>query len=452
MVFKREHIPGSRITVLGAARSGVDAALLLAGAGARVFLSEMAPASQRKEEAARLEQNHISCEFGGHTDRVFEAELIVTSPGIPDSHPLFREAAARHIELLGELEVASWFCEAPIAAVTGSNGKSTTTALLGEMIRAAGIPCIVAGNIGTTLSSQAGQTVPGGAAVVEVSNFQLETVRDFRPRVAVFLNLTPDHLDRHGSMEMYGSIKARIFRNQTETDAAVYNGDDTFVAGQVRSIKSRRLPFQKTDPGTDGAFTDQGWLILKKEGSAVRVIKETDMGIQGPHNTANALAAILAADQFGVTVPVMREVLSRFSGLAHRMEFVRELNGIRWINDSKATNTDSMECALKSYQTPVILIAGGRDKNSDFTRVRPLIQEKTRSVILIGEAADKMEDAWQNASPIVRAGSLEAAVQLAAESALPDDVVLLSPGCASFDMFNNFEDRGSQFKTLVNAL
>lgn len=452
MNIDRNTLSGAKITVLGAARSGIDAALLLKEAGAKVFLSEKASQDEKRNELQRLESEQIDFEFGGHTEHIFDADAFVVSPGIPVSHPLLQEAKSRQIDVLGELEVASWFCKGKIVAITGSNGKTTATSMLGEMVKKSGQSCIVAGNIGTTFSSQVNRIGEDGIAVLEVSNFQLETIREFHPDVAVLLNLTPDHIDRHGTFAEYIRMKARLFENQNTTDMAIFNGDDSEVAWLVPTIKSQPLAFQFQDPNTDGAYVDRGWLTIRWKNRSVPVLHQDDMGIPGPHNVANGLAAAMAATCLGVSAESIGDALKSFQGLPHRLELVREINHVQWYNDSKATNTDSLQCALSSFRNPIILIAGGRDKDSDFSVLKSMIQSKVRRVILIGEAADKMEAAWQGATELVHSDSLHDAVNHANKIARSDDVVLLSPGCASFDMFLNFEDRGDQFKRMVMSI
>ncbi|MBN2105668.1 UDP-N-acetylmuramoyl-L-alanine--D-glutamate ligase [bacterium] len=451
-MLKRDKIKNTSITVMGAARSGMDVAILLKRKGASVFLSEMADIKTKADAVKVLQIHDIPFEFGGHTERIFKSEVIVLSPGIPSDHLLVKKAKSRHIEVLGELEVASWFCRGKMAAITGSNGKSTTTALLGEIAKQSGLPFIVAGNIGTSLSSQVDRSDEKGIAVVEVSNFQLETIRDFHPKVGVFLNLTPDHLDRHGTLPEYGRIKARIFENQTSRDFAIYYGEDAEVVSLVQSVHSQRLPFQTQDPGTDGAFILDERLSVRWQNRLVSFCSVYDVGIPGPHNVDNALAASMAAVCLDIPKAAIEKGLRSFRGLPHRLELVREINQVRWYNDSKATNVDSVKCALDSFENPIILIAGGRDKSSDFSVLKDRVQKKTRIVILIGEAAEKIERSWEGKSRFFKADSLSEAVENAHRLACPGDVVLLSPGCASFDMFENFEERGNQFKALVKVL
>jgi UDP-N-acetylmuramoylalanine--D-glutamate ligase len=442
----------SRISVLGAARSGVDAALLLQKTGCRLFVSDMASLQEKANSAAQLQSAGIEAEFGGHSGRIFEADAWVISPGIPLSHPLVRQAVQTGIEVLGELEVASWFCKGKIAAITGSNGKSTTTTMLGEMLKTSGIPCTVAGNIGTSFSSQVEAIPESGVAVVEVSNFQLETIRDFRPHIGIFLNLTPDHLDRHGSIESYGQVKARLFKNQDETDFALFNAEDPEVCKLMGGVRGHKVPFLAEGELDEGAYLQDGCLMLAWGGHLIRLNRESEMGLPGPHHVANGLAAALAATLLGADSGSIIHVLQNFRGLPHRMETVRRKDGVLWVNDSKATNIDSMQCALKSYSNPIILIAGGRDKNTDFTPLRSLIEQKTKAVIVMGEAAEKLARTWNGIAGLVRVTSLSEAVKRAEQLAEAGDVILLSPGCASFDMFENFEDRGTQFRELVQRL
>jgi UDP-N-acetylmuramoylalanine--D-glutamate ligase len=448
----RSEISGKRVTVLGAARSGVAAAELLARHGAGVFVSEKAPESEKRDAARRLSGSGVPSEFGGHSGRALDADWFVVSPGIAPDAPILREAKKRNIPILGELEVASWFSKAPIVAVTGSNGKSTVTTLIGETFKASGRPTVVAGNIGQAFSEEVEKTVPGGVAVLEASSFQLETVLSFRPKVAVFLNLTQDHINWHGSFRAYGEAKARIFENQTEEDHLVLSGPDKEIVELARGVRSRKLLFGLSETEGPNAFVHGGVLTLRLSSGDESLLPARELGIRGEHNVLNALASALACWIMGVETGVIRKVFKAFKGLPHRLEFVLEKNGVRWINDSKGTNVDSVRYALGSFRQPVILIAGGRDKDSDFTALRERIGENTRAVLLIGEAADKMEKAFHGACPLVRAGSLRDAIEKAQALSRPGDVVLLSPACASFDMFKNFEDRGDQFKSLVREI
>lgn len=437
---------------MGAARSGVAVAQLLARKGAWVFLSEIAPLKDKREEAEVLTSTGIPFEFGGHTSRILDADWWVVSPGICQSSSVLQKAKEKGIPVWGELEVSSWFCRAPIVGVTGSNGKSTVTALLGEVFRWAGRPCVVAGNIGQPFSEYVESTVVEGVAVLEVSSFQLETIQNFHPKLAVFLNLTPDHLDRHGCMDKYGRIKSRIFENQTDSDYLVFNVLDPKVAELVRRARSQRVVFGMEVDSMGCGFLRQEVLTLRLQDRDEEILSIHEMGIRGDHNVANALAVALTARLMGVDVQPIRQAFRTFRGLPHRMEFIRVVDDVEWVNDSKATNVDSVWYALGSFSSPVILIAGGRDKDADFGMLRERVRKQVRGIVLLGEAAEKMEKVFRGLQPLVKVSSLKNAVEKAREMAEPGDVVLLSPGCTSFDMFRNFEDRGEQFKALVRQL
>jgi UDP-N-acetylmuramoylalanine--D-glutamate ligase len=424
-----DSIKNKKVSVLGAGRSGLAVARLLSKAGATVFISEQQSLDQKQNASELLTFLNIPAEFGGHSEKVLDCDWLVVSPGIDLGNSIIRQAEEKKKPIYGELEVAAWFCQCPIAAVTGSNGKSTTTALLGEMFRTAGIPCIVAGNIGESFSDHVLDTDPRFLAAIEVSSFQLELIDTFHPKVAVYLNLTPDHLDRHCTLENYGKIKARIFQNQNPDDFVIYNANDKNVSGLV---KDRML-------------------VLKLGETEEKLMQISEMRLSGMHNVMNGLAAALAARVLGVEIVPIRKALKNFKGLPHRLEFIRKVNGVKWINDSKATNVDSVWYALGAFSEQIVLIAGGRDKNSDFTLLNERLREKVKAVILIGEAADKMARAFQGVH-LVRAGSLKEAVDEGRRIAVSGDVVLLSPACASFDMFRDFMDRGDQFTHLVRAL
>jgi UDP-N-acetylmuramoylalanine--D-glutamate ligase len=450
--FLQSYIQGKKAVVLGAGRSGIAAAKLLARHNVEVFASESCSVQENPLAADELKKASIPFEFEGHSTLIFDADFWIISPGIPLNTQIVQKAQKKGISIFGELEAASWFCRSPIVAITGSNGKSTVTSLLGEIFREAGVPCIVAGNIGYPFSDSVDETIPEGVAVLEVSSFQLETIRGFHPHVAVILNLTPDHLDRHGDMETYANIKSRIFKNQNVSDYLVYNNRDSLVSRIAQKAKSQKVSFGQRESTRKTAFTKDGNLVISIHKNEELILAFNEMKIRGPHNEDNALASSLAAQLMGVDAVPLRCALRNFSGLPHRMERICERKGVEWINDSKATNVDSVWYALSSFQKPIILIAGGRDKDSDFSSLRERVKEKTKAVILIGEAALKIIQAWEGTRPLYHAGSLKEAVEKADEIAQSGDVVMLSPACASFDMFENFEDRGDQFKNFVHNL
>lgn len=446
-------LSGKRVAVLGLARSGLAAIKLLCQAGARVFGSEVRPLDQLGRRVKELIASGVEIEFGGHTERVLEeTDLIVVSPGVPLDLPVLRQAWARAIPVVSELELAYWFCPAPIIAVTGSNGKTTVTTLLGEIFKEDGREVMVAGNIGFPLSEAVGEVSPNGIVVAEVSSFQLEGIIHFRPQVSVILNITPDHLDRHPNFEQYALAKVRIMENQDEGDYVVLNADDRVIGEVVKGVKAKVYHFGR-DKGVDqGAFIGDGEIMVNVFGKVERICKVDELGLRGPHNLSNTLAAVCVARIWGVGVEGIRKTLRRFSGIEHRLEFVREIQGVKFINDSKATNVDAVRWALQSFSEPIVLIAGGREKDTDFTPLRPLVAQRVKALVLIGEASDKIAQAMDGAVETLRAETLEEAVGRAFSLAQEGDCVLLSPACASFDMFRDFEDRGQRFKEEVGRL
>ena len=439
-------VKGKHITVLGAARSGIAAARMLKKHGASVFVSDMADPGEKKEETLLLERENIPHEFGRHSGRVFQSDVIILSPGIPFASNVVQAAARKRIPVYSEVEAAYWFNRSPLIGVTGSNGKTTTTTLIGAMLRKRDPQAIVAGNIGSAFSDHVGQSVAKRWAVVELSSFQLETIDSFKPDMAVVLNFSPNHLNRYSSYEAYQQAKWRITMNMTEKELIIYNADDPLLSGRVEAHKARKQGFSLKKESD--AHWREGTLFLHGR----KLMEDRDMALAGLHNYMNALAASLAADEAGVERQDMVEVLSDFGGLEHRLEKVRELEGVLYVNDSKATTLESLYWALQSFKRPVVLIAGGQDKGSTFTRLNDLIKKHVRAAVLIGTAAEKMAASWKGLAPMLRAATMEEAVEKARATAQKGDVVLLSPACASFDMFRDYEQRGEIFKHIVNGL
>jgi UDP-N-acetylmuramoylalanine--D-glutamate ligase len=452
-----ESLPGGlRYSVLGGARSGLAVARLLAARGARVFLSDSAAPEKMQSTAAALDAIGVEYEFGVNSRRVLDADTVVVSPGIPSDALLVREALAKGIGVVSELEVASWFCPVPVVAITGTNGKTTTTVLTGRMFSDARMACVVAGNIGTAFSEVVAGLNGDAVAVLEVSSFQLDHIRSFRPKVAAILNITPDHLDRYQhKFENYIAAKERVFRNQGAGDVLIYNADDDVTSTAVKKgIASpvQLLPFSIRESLEWGAFLSGGVLTVAVGGTKHDLVHADAISIRGEHNLANAMAASLAAIVMGVPPASVRATLRNFKGVEHRLEFVRELDGIVYVNDSKATNVDSVWYALRSFNRPLIVLMGGRDKGNDYTRLRESVQKNVRAIVAIGESADKVRAAF---TPVVRvesAATMAEAVSAARRLALPGDIVLLSPACASFDWFENYEHRGRVFKDEVMSL
>jgi UDP-N-acetylmuramoylalanine--D-glutamate ligase len=452
----RHPLPGTRPLVVGAARSGLAAARLLMRHGLDVRIADARLAGD--EGAARgreLVRQSVCAAFDADDPRALEGrDFVVWSPGIPVTHPVARAAAAAGVPVLSELEIGYLAARAPFLCVTGTNGKSTTTHLAGALLRGAGRQAEVCGNIGRALCEVAESVPPTGLLVVEVSSFQLETVDRLKPFVATWLNLTPDHLDRHGGFGGYGAAKQRLFARQEETDYAVWNADDPEVM-QRRSGAAAWLEFSAVRAVEDGAAAADGQVRLHWRGGVEDVMETRELRLRGRHNLSNALAAVATVMPLEPAPDALRAVLREYGGLEHRLEPVATVRGVAFVNDSKATNLASLEVALASFEEPVVLIAGGRDKGQDFTPLRSAVRAHTTAVVLIGEGADRIAADWDGAT-LLRAGSLAEAVELAWATArrAPGGAapVLLSPGCASFDMFLDFEDRGRRFKDEVARL
>ncbi len=444
---------GKRVTVVGLARSGVAACKALAERGARVRGTDRLPREQLRADLAGLEARGVALAIGGHRAEDFlDADLIVISPGVPSDMVLLAEARSRGIPVWAEVELASRLTPARFLGISGTNGKSTTTSLLGAMLEAARFPVVVAGNIGTALCEVVPALGPSHWVVAELSSFQLETIVSFRPHVAVLLNLAPDHLDRYAEVEEYYAAKARIFLNQTPEDFAVLNADDPPTLERARGVRSQPRLFSRLRTVGDGAFVRDGRLVVRRNGRTEKACGVSEIRIQGLHNLENSLAAAAAASVIGVPPSAIGDALKRFPGLPHRLELVGEAGGVRYVNDSKGTNVGAVVKSLESYAGGVILIAGGKDKGGVFAPLRPLVAARVKTLLLLGQARDTIRAQLAGACPIEEVPTLEAAVRRAAELGTPGDTVLLSPACASFDMFRDFEHRGDVFREAVRDL
>lgn len=445
-------VAGRRVVVVGAARSGVAAAELLAERGARVTLSDTRPAVA---EAAALQAAGVAIEAGGHQAATFEAaELVVLSPGVPPDQPLLTATAARGVEVIGELELASRWLRGPVIAITGTKGKSTTTTLIGRMLSAAGRDVLVGGNIGVPLSSQVARSTPETVHVVETSSFQLETTVHFHPWIAVWLNLADDHLDRHPTRDAYARAKARIFRNQTAADWAVVNALDPEVMTRSEATAARRVSFAASPAPLVGEaqFSVDGASIVRRTTTGTtRILPLSVVELPGRHMHHNVLAAVAAASLAGAGAAAMAEGLSGFRGLDHVMEPAGQVGGVRFINDSKATNVESAARSIEAFDGVVALI-GGRFKGGDLGELRTPLQAHARAVVAIGESAGLVRDALGDVVPVEVAGSMADAVRAGYRLAEPDGVVLLAPACASFDWFRDYAERGRAFKEEVARL
>lgn len=446
-------VRGKATTVIGMARSGAAVARLLKSKGANLFVSDNGKKEDLASEIAGLSEENIVFEVGHHSDRVYDCSLMIISPGVPSNAPVVVEAQKRGIKVVSELELASLFCQAPVIAVTGSNGKTTTTTLIGRILGDAKKKHVVAGNIGTAFSSVVLDLAPTDIAVLEVSSFQLDHIETFRPRISVILNITEDHMDRYDhSMEKYAASKARIFENQEADDVLIYDADDEWCRKAAAEAHCRTIGFSLTSKPDEGAFVDNDVLVTVVDGQRTEIIRSDEISIKGMHNLYNSMAASLVGQLLGVGGASIRSTLRNFKGVEHRLEFVREVNGVRYFNDSKATNVDSVWYALQAFKEPIVLLLGGRDKGNDYSRLTELVKKHVKAIVAIGESAEKVENSFQDMTSMTRAISMEDAIQKARSLASQGDVVLLSPACASFDWFKNYEHRGRVFKELVNKL
>jgi UDP-N-acetylmuramoylalanine--D-glutamate ligase len=449
----RKSLLGRTVSVVGLARSGVAACRLLRQLGAVVLASDAKPRSALDRDALALEAEGVRLSTGGHPSEAFRgAELVVVSPGVPTGLPALQELRHAGVPLIGELELAWRVMEAQVIAITGTNGKTTTTALTGALLREQSRSVLVAGNIGTALCAHALTFPPDGLVVAEVSSFQLETTELFHPRVAAILNLTPDHRDRHGTLERYVEVKARVFANQTDADCTVLNADDPPTAALAQRTRGSVVWFSRLKLLDHGVFCQDGWIVAKLNGDVEQICPVSEVFLRGAHNLENVLAATACALWTGIAAEPLRRAIRLFRGVEHRIEWLRDLRGVGYYNDSKGTNVASTLKALESFSEPVILIAGGRGKGQDFGPLGAAARGRVRRAILIGEDREKILRCLGPGISTAFAESLEEAVRMARESARPGDVVLLSPACASFDMFENFEHRGAAFKAAVLAL
>jgi UDP-N-acetylmuramoylalanine--D-glutamate ligase len=448
----KERVYGRKIGIIGMARSGMAAARLVHRVGGIPFISDIKPADDLTEEINELKTFSIEYETDGHTDKLLKSDYIILSPGIPQKAEFVQKVIKSGIPVFSEIELASWFCAGRIIAVTGSNGKTTTTTLIGAMLSTAGIRNKICGNIGNPFSSVVADIGNDGIAVVEISSFQLELIEEFAPHIALILNITPDHLDRYENFDGYKRAKYRIGENQTTGDYMILNDDDSAIDKKLIPGNARRMFFstQKTLPA--GVFQRGESLVGIVAEKEYEIINASDIKIPGPHNLQNAAAASLAALLAGADPANIADTLRSFPGVEHRLEESGAIDSIRFVNDSKATNVDAVCYALKSVPSPICLIAGGRDKGGDF---EPIIREgkdKIKEIILIGEAREKIFEVLGKVFPVQFADSMTDAVEKAFAASVSGDTVLLSPACASFDMFDNFEHRGREFKKAVAAL
>jgi UDP-N-acetylmuramoylalanine--D-glutamate ligase len=443
-------VRGKRVTVAGAARSGIAASELLARRGARVTLSDVRTDVAGVETLTTL---GVELELGGHGTETFtESDLVVMSPGVPPEQPVIRQARERGVPIIGELELASRWLRGRIVAITGTKGKSTTTELTGRILEAAGFKVTVGGNIGSPLSAQVTDSTPETVHVVEASSFQLEQIDTFHPWIAVLLNFSADHLDRHPSVEAYGAAKARVFENQAADDWAVINADDPSVLDLARKGRARTWRFGRRVPIERGTTVEDGWIVERRPETTVRLVPLDAIHLLGPHLVADVMAAATVGAIAGAAPPAMTAAVESFHGLEHAMELVAEIDGVQFVNDSKATNVEAALRSIESFGAGLVPIIGGRFKGGDLRLLREPLKARARAVVAIGEATPLVREALMGVVEVHEAGSLEDAVRLAFSLARPAGVVLLAPACSSFDMFRDYADRGRKFKENVLKL
>lgn len=445
------ELANKKVLVIGAARSGIAAAKIAENLGAQIVLSD-------SKENLNINLRGVEIKLGKQTDELLNGvDLIIVSPAVPLRIPLLKAAVDKNIPIISEVELAYDLAKSPLCAVTGTNGKTTTVTLLGLLLKEKFSKVGVGGNIGVPLSEVALEVGEGGYLAAEISSYQMEATKNFKPHISAILNVTPDHLKRHGTMEVYQAMKEKIFAQETAEDFLILNYDDERTREMINRAACKVLYFSRQIELDEGAFLKNNSLVIKIDGKVHNLCTIDELGIKGGHNVENALAASLIAFLAGVAADKISKVLKTFQGVEHRIEFVREIDGVKYYNDSKATNTDSAIKALETFAGHIILIAGGDDKGTDLTDFLKLVKERVDYLILVGDAAARFKTcAVENNFPadkILEAGySMERAVEIAKEIARPPQVVLLSPACASFDMYSDFEERGCDFKRIVQGL
>jgi len=447
------ELKDKRVLVVGLGMSGVASALFLKAHGARVTVSDTKSGNELRNEIPALLDHGITVETGGHGERTFRGQdLIVVSPGVPVDLPMLLQARSMGEAVIGEIELAALFLPGPIVAITGSNGKTTTTTLTGEILTAGGRPTLVGGNIGTPAISLVDRATADTTAVLEVSSFQLETIQTFRPRIAVVLNVTPDHLDRHRTFAVYTDAKARIFENQRPDDFAVLNADDPTCVALAERAKAKVFWFSRKQEVKQGSYVREGQILFRDAKRQQEVMLLHEIPLKGAHNVENVLAAVCVGTLSGVELGKIRKAVAAFKAVEHRLEYVATVRGVEYYNDSKATNVDATIKALESFPANIHLILGGKDKGSDYSLLNDLLRQRAKRVYTIGAAAAKIEGQIKGAAEIVHAETLENAIKRASETAQAGDIVLLAPACASFDQFRSYEHRGKVFKDVVKAM
>lgn len=447
------ELNGKKITIVGAMKSGVGAAKLVKKLGGIPFVSDSGKNDKLDGFVKILIENKINHETGSHSDKVFDCDLMIVSPGVPSSAPILVEAKKRGIKTISELELASSVCKGKIIAITGTNGKTTTTTLCGHVFNTCGKKVYVAGNIGFAFSEIATEVKEDEYVALEVSSFQLDLADKFKPAAAMILNITPDHLNRYDNKyENYIASKLGIYKNQDESDYMILNADSKSLMDSITLHRSKDVFFSLNSEPENGCWMNGSNIYYKENGQVKFECTLNDINLKGEHNYANAMAVIAVAKLFGCENDDIKEALKTFQGVEHRLEFVRRIAGVEYINDSKATNIDSVWYALRSYERPLFLILGGLDKGNDYNQIKDLVVEKAKKVYAIGSSASKVFNFFHALVKVEVKDSLEEVVKAANKEAREGDIVLLSPACASFDMFDSYEHRGKVFKEAVNKL
>ena len=444
-------IRNKKISIIGAVRSGIGAAKLAKKLGAISFVSDSGSEEKLRSSVELLKNAKIDFEIGFHSDKIFNCDFMIVSPGVPSNADVIKKANQKGIRIISEVEFSSWFCKASIIAITGTNGKTTTTSLCGYLFNECGAKSFTAGNIGLAFSEIVLDAEKDEYVSLEVSSFQLDLIDTFKPKVAMILNIAPDHLNRYeNSVEKYAKSKLRIFENQDETDFLILNKDSELLNQYFKNAKSQLFYFSTTKKVSNGCYLDNQELVFVRNDKVEFSCSVSDIFIQGEHNIQNAMAVIIAAKIFDLENEKIIKALKSFQGVEHRLELVREIEGIKFVNDSKATNVDSVVVALKSFNDPILLILGGQDKGNDYTMIEQLVLDKVKKIYAIGSSADKVFNFFHKKVKTEIKKDLDDVINTALSEGRSGDVVLLSPACASFDMFDNYEHRGKVFKEIIN--
>jgi UDP-N-acetylmuramoylalanine--D-glutamate ligase len=448
-----KNIQGKKITVIGAVRSGLGAAKLIKKLGGTPFITDSAPEEKIRKSLDVLSTEGIEFEAGGHSDKAYDCDFIITSPGVPSNSEILTKAAERGIKIVSEVEFASWFCKGKIISITGTNGKTTTTSLTEHLLNHCGLKTYAAGNIGIAFSDIVLNVKENECVALETSSFQLDYIDDFKPAFAAILNITPDHLDRYNhNIQDYINSKLRVFKNQDGNDILILNADDEKTPKEITNAAVKKYYFSLKADVDNGMHFENDELIFKNNGVVEFSCKITDLSLKGEHNYANAMAVIIIAKLLQLDNEKIKTALGNFPGVEHRLEFVRELDGVVYINDSKATNVDSVWYALRSFNQPIFLILGGKDKGNDYNQIKELVESKVKKIYAVGSSANKVFNFFHMTVKVEVKESLEDCIKAASSEARANEIVLLSPACASFDMFDSYEHRGKVFKNAVNSL